>query len=296
MKNAKVLHLLSVGIAFLFLSCSSSSGPSVTFDTNIDTVTVTDSATDTASDTASDKVTDTDTVTVTDTASDTDTVTVSVTDSDTVMDTDTATDLGCIPGDGIVCCDKDEDCTGQLTREGEDQCNKAVCEAGKCVLQPLDDTTACSDGDACTLGDHCQQTDSLSVCVAGTDTPDCEDNNPCTDDSCDPTTGCVHENNTATCDDGNNCTKDDTCSGGTCQGTSYTCNDDKDCTTDTCNGSGGCNYTVNNDFCLIDGHCYAVNTKSDNNCKVCNPTNKKRDWSNVADGTTCQSGSCNVGW
>jgi hypothetical protein len=44
---------------------------------------------------------------------------------------------------------------------------------------------------------------------------DCDDGNPCTDDSCGPT-GCVHTNNTASCDDGNPCTVGDTCSGGSC--------------------------------------------------------------------------------
>src|SRR5256885_13183475 len=45
----------------------------------------------------------------------------------------------------------------------------------------------------------------------------CDDSNPCTDDSCDPGTGCVHVNNTAPCSDGNACTTGDTCGGGSCQ-------------------------------------------------------------------------------
>lgn len=57
----------------------------------------------------------------------------------------------------------------------------------------------------------------------------CEDANPCTDDACDPTVGCVHVANTAACDDAIACTTGDRCSGGTCSGvdacaTGQTCN------------------------------------------------------------------------
>jgi subtilisin-like proprotein convertase family protein len=45
---------------------------------------------------------------------------------------------------------------------------------------------------------------------------DCGDGNPCTDDSCDPQTGCVFVNNTTPCDDGNVCTPGDACAGGAC--------------------------------------------------------------------------------
>ena len=50
----------------------------------------------------------------------------------------------------------------------------------------------------------------------------CNDNNPCTNDSCDPALGCVFTNNTAACDDNNPCTVADTCGGGACTGTPIT--------------------------------------------------------------------------
>jgi hypothetical protein len=50
----------------------------------------------------------------------------------------------------------------------------------------------------------------------------CNDNNPCTDDSCNAATGCAHTNNTASCDDGNACTASDVCGGGVCSGTTVT--------------------------------------------------------------------------
>jgi len=48
----------------------------------------------------------------------------------------------------------------------------------------------------------------------------CDDDNPCTDDSCDPIDGCVNAPNSAACDDGNACTSGDICQGGICAGTS----------------------------------------------------------------------------
>ena len=50
-------------------------------------------------------------------------------------------------------------------------------------------------------------------CVTG----DCDDGNPCTDDTCDPATGCQHAANTASCSDGSECTLADQCNGGQCQ-------------------------------------------------------------------------------
>ena len=74
--------------------------------------------------------------------------------------------------------------------------------------------TACSDGSQCTAGDACQS----GSCLSGAPV-DCDDHNPCTDDSCDPASGCVHSNNAAICDDGNQCTTGDVCGGGVCKGT-----------------------------------------------------------------------------
>ena len=46
--------------------------------------------------------------------------------------------------------------------------------------------------------------------------PNCDDGHVCTDDSCHPTTGCVHTSNTAPCSDGNACAVGDVWSGGRC--------------------------------------------------------------------------------
>jgi hypothetical protein len=56
-------------------------------------------------------------------------------------------------------------------------------------------------------------TTTLPRCTVG----GCDDANPCTDDACDPATGCQHVPNTASCSDGVACTVGDNCVGGQCQ-------------------------------------------------------------------------------
>src|SRR5207302_10093237 len=74
--------------------------------------------------------------------------------------------------------------------------------------------------------------------------PNGNDNNPCTDDTCDTTLGCVHTPNTASCTDNNACTAGDHCVGGTCvSGSPVNCDDGDICTTDACNPSTGCTHT-----------------------------------------------------
>jgi hypothetical protein len=49
--------------------------------------------------------------------------------------------------------------------------------------------------------------------------PDCDDNNPCTDDVCDAEAGCVYSNNQNSCNDGDPLTFNDVCNSGICSGT-----------------------------------------------------------------------------
>ncbi|MBZ5640837.1 MAG: hypothetical protein LAO51_19030 [Acidobacteriia bacterium] len=64
----------------------------------------------------------------------------------------------------------------------------------------------------------------------------CDDGNGCTDDSCDPASGCVHVYNTAPCDDANACTQSDTCQSGACVGSNpVTCSP-----LDQCHDAGEC--------------------------------------------------------
>ena len=105
-----------------------------------------------------------------------------------------ANDTSC--SDGDLCtvgdtCQNGECVSGPAKEcEGEpQQCHEFTCEEGECTEVPVANDTPCSDGDLCTVGDTCQN----GMCVSGPDM-ECDDNNECTEDNCDPTTGvCVYE-------------------------------------------------------------------------------------------------------
>ncbi len=135
---------------------------------------------------------------------------------------------GACQGGGAANCDDGQDCT-------TDSCDKA----SGCVH--ASNNIACSDGSACTQGDQCQG----GACQAG-GALDCNDNNPCTSDSCDASSGCVHLGNALPCDDNNACTVGDACQAGLClPGAATVCNDGNPCTDDSCDVSKGC-VTKNN--------------------------------------------------
>src|SRR5439155_223787 len=123
-------------------------------------------------------------------------------------------------------------------------------------------TASCDDGNACTLNDRC----SGGVCVSGL-APNCDDGNVCTDDTCNPSTGCVHTANTAPCNDGNACTTNDTCSNGGCVGgPAMSCDDGNACTDDTCNSATGCVHTNNTAACSDGNSCTVGDVCSGGRC------------------------------
>jgi hypothetical protein len=200
-------------------------------------------------------------------------------------------------------CDDANDCTSDTA------CNEGVCIAGamqvggpcddgdpctvgdtcdsepRCVGVPLRPGDPCDDGDACTSGTACAQGPSGALRCAGAVPVDCDDGIPCSQDSCDPVTGCVHQGtcddgnpcttdgcdlaagacthtpSSAACDDGNNCTSDDRCQPtGACAGTAISCDDGLACTDDTCDPATGCVHAENCDDgtdCTSD-HCSAT--------------------------------------
>ncbi|HEX4824763.1 MAG TPA: hypothetical protein VFV19_10635 [Candidatus Polarisedimenticolaceae bacterium] len=202
-----------------------------------------------------------------------------------------------------VNCDDNNPCT-------DDSCNPAT----GCVH--TDNTAPCSDGNACTTGDTCGG----GTCHAGAAVI-CNDNNPCTDDSCNPATGCVYTPNTAPCNDGNACTSGDVCGGGTCHaGAPVVCNDNNPCTDDSCNPATGCVYTPNTAPCNDGNACTTGDTCGGGTCHagapvVCNDSNPCTDDScnpatgcvytnNTAScddgnacttGDTCGGGTCHAG-
>ncbi len=115
---------------------------------------------------------------------------------------------------------KDGFCTGDpASCDDNNTCTTDACKKDSgCVHSPS--KAPCDDGSACTLQDTCAKTKCVGLPLTATD---CDDNNPCTTEGCDPKAtgkgklaGCTHQDNTATCDDGNACTTNDTCKASKC--------------------------------------------------------------------------------
>ncbi|MEY3014593.1 MAG: hypothetical protein RIT45_3328 [Pseudomonadota bacterium] len=138
-----------------------------------------------------------------------------------------------------VCNGKDDDCDGQVdetTCDDGTDCTSDLCKGKSgCEHIPMNGAPCDADGSVCTTGDSCQ----AGVCTAGT-ALDCDDKNPCTQDSCQQTKGCVHTANTANCSDGNACTSGDSCAAGACVGKAMACDDGNPCTVDGCDPQTGC--------------------------------------------------------
>jgi len=138
---------------------------------------------------------------------------------------------GVCVGGAAITCDDDNLCT-------DDSCSPAT----GCVF--MLNQAPCNDDDLCTVDDHCH----LGACIGG-GTLTCADGNPCTDDACEPLSGCTFTPNAAPCDDGNSCTTDDHCVAGACQGGGVDCDDDNPCTDDYCDVVVGCIHVPNTDLC-----------------------------------------------
>ncbi len=141
----------------------------------------------------------------------------------------------CLSGKAKECSD-DNDCTVDL-------CDTVT---GTCAHK-AQDGAPCFDGNACTGSDLC-----AGDTCKGT-VKDCDDKNPCTDDSCDPQmdggkgAGCGHLATSKPCTDANACTNNDLCDGkGACVGSSIdigsVCNDNSPCTADLCDAAQGCTH------------------------------------------------------
>ncbi len=152
-------------------------------------------------------------------------------------------------------------------------------ETGGCELTISDDGTACTDNNACTgaTGDTCQ----VGICKG--DVVVCDDDNLCTNDSCDSATGCVQTPVAGfkECDDDDPCTPWDGCEGGFCKGQgAVDCDDDNVCTTDSCKAGEGCVHssaagaTCNDgNACTTDGTCSAQGQCTNTSIVDCDDNN-----------------------
>ena len=159
-----------------------------------------------------------------------------------------------VPGEDI-CNGLDDDCNGDVdenTCDDENACTGDLClgEDG-CQHEPLDGTE-CIDGNPCTVADLCAD----GVC-GGTPVP-CDDDNLCTDDSCDQAGGCIFTANAVDCDDGDPCTVADRCEDTQCVGVSVDCEcvADADCVPledgDVCNGTLICDTAKIPHQCVVE--------------------------------------------
>ena len=158
----------------------------------------------------------------------------------------------CVPGKAKLCP------TGKLCQLV--QCDSA---SGQCQSKAQPDGAGCDDGTACTQADSCKD----GACLAKP--LDCNDNNPCTLDTCDPTSGCGHAANEAPCDDGNACTGPDLCSKGNCVGlakAASACDDGNVCTNDACDPKDGCVITANMAPCQDGNPCTTGDQCKDKQC------------------------------
>ena len=187
--------------------------------------------------------------------------------------------------DGNACTSGDRcdagACSGEmvLCNDGNPCTNDACNPATGCSY--TNNTLPCSDGNACTAGDKCAN----GKCAAGA-VVSCNDDNPCTNDACDPTTGCIYKNNAATCDDGNKCTTDDKCVAGKClAASSLSCADNNPCTNDSCDPAVGCVFANNTLPCDDGNACTTADACSAGACKGANMS--------CNDNNPCTNDSCN---
>ena len=179
--------------------------------------------------------------------------------------------------DDTACSDQDACTADDVCRSGEclgttvecddsNPCTTEYCDMEQgCLYENLPDDSSCDDGNACTVADAC-----LSGECYG-ETRDCNDDNICTDDSCDPVQGCQNENlpDETVCDDEDACTIEDACFAGECRGNTRDCDDENPCTINGCDVQEGCqseslpdwtscDSASEGDFQCVDGQCLSI--------------------------------------
>ncbi len=183
-------------------------------------------------------------------------------------------------GGGSPNCNDSNPCTADSCDEGNDACaNDPV---------PLNGSP-CSDGLFCTLGETCN----AGACGGGS--PNCNDSNPCTADSCDEgNDACANDPvplNGSNCSDGLFCTIGETCNAGTCGGGSPNCNDSNPCTADSCDeGNDACAndpVPLNGSNCSDGLFCTIGETCNAGTCGGGSP--------NCNDSNPCTADSCDEG-
>jgi cysteine-rich repeat protein len=155
-----------------------------------------------------------------------------------IRDCDEPCDEGAQNGQPGSSCLTLDDGQGNLTCVEGELCTSE--SEGPCI--PCATTAECDPLNRCGLA-ACQ----AGVCVP-VDPPDCDDDDACTADSCNPASGCANRN---TCNDADACT-DDACDPATgCSHTRVVCDDGDLCTDETCDPIAGCLRTERQGFAAV---------------------------------------------
>ena len=192
----------------------------------------------------------------------------------------------------------DDDCDGDVDNVSCDDgngCTKDSCDAeAGCLHEPLSGTS-CDDGDVCTLADHCESGECFGTAI------NCNDDNVCTTDECDPTGGCKYSFNKADCDDEDPCTVSDVCGQGKCSGYAVDCDckESSDCLaledSDVCNGKLVCDTKQLPHKCVVDEKSLVVCPEpkgigSECLAASCNPLSGECSFVAANEGKACNDG------
>ncbi len=213
---------------------------------------------------------------------------------------DCKTDLDCADyEDGNLCngtlvcadfaCSVDPATVVTCKTDGDTDCKYTTCNplTGTCGKLEAPYGSACNDGNSCTVGETCF----YGECLGGIELP-CDDGNPCTNDSCSPAQGCVHEPvGQGACDDQDGCTEGDFCKSGICVGGKNicVCKGDFDCAKfedgDPCNGTLACVNSV----CVIKAGSVVVCPAPNSPCQVisCSKQTGGCETANLPSGSPC---------
>ena len=230
----------------------------------------------------------------------------------------------CVNGECSTECLSDGDCDDEI------ECTVDSCDmvTGQCDHVPehgaCDDANECTD-DSCVAGFGCEHVDNsilcaVAACEEGVFHPevfctggtcpepvpeDCDDGNLCTDDSCDPSTGCTNAANTSMVCHPGACEAllwyaEVLCNdNGICPDQQFTedCNDNEDCTVDACDPQEGCDNSQNNEgFVCGPSYCdaltfYEEQTCSGGSCPVYTTQDCDLDDGNVCTHPVCGDGA-----
>jgi hypothetical protein len=245
-------------------------------------------------------------------------------DGDPCSGGDVCTGGTCAGHAGLCSCAGPEDCTGEgfdpclgsfgcvagnckLTEGSAPECSglddgicmKGTCDpaTGACQGKPLDDGTACYDGDPCTIAEACQS----GICKA-TSMQNCDDLNPCTNDACKFGVGCVSTPIAGPCDDGNACTGNDACLAGVCGGAALVCVSGGPCLVAFCDPAKGCAESPlpNGALCDDGKPCFEPDLCQDGSCVSgdgceCQIDTDCQTTADLCKGTPlCDEGECQV--